>query len=283
MMNRNWYSNLGFGSLYLSTFLVVGFIAVILWDLIYKGAPSWNWTFFSEGPQEGMTKGGIFPVIVGTFYVTLISTIASLPLGIGTAIYLQEYAPDNLLTRLIRSSIRNLAGVPSVIFGLFGLVLFVQHMQMGTSLLASGLTLGLLTLPTVVASTEEALRNVPQSYREGALALGATQWEVIWHQVLPAASSGIWTGAMLAISRAAGETAPILFTGVTFYQRFLPQSLFHEFMAMPYHIFILSTQHHAIEIVTPIAYGTALLLLVQILILQMIAFYLRYKQTSTRR
>ena len=280
---RRISSFLGFGGLYFSCLLVLLMIGLILFDLIYKGLPSWSWSFFFDDPAKGMTTGGIFPVIVGTFYVTLISALAALPLGIGTAIYLEEYAPDNLLTRLIRSSIRNLAGVPSVIFGLFGLVIFVQQMSMGTSLIASGLTLGLLTLPTIVASTEEALRNVPQSYREGALALGATEWEVIWHQVLPAASSGIWTGAILAISRAAGETAPILFTGVTFYQRFLPQSLFHEFMAMPYHVFILSTQHHATELVTPIAYGTALLLLAQILVLQILAFFLRYNKTLGKR
>lgn len=265
----------GFASILLSASAVVFFLGVLVTDLVVKGFPILSKEFLFSFPEKGMTKGGIFPVLIGTLWVTLLTAVAAVPVGVATALYLHEYASDTFLTRLVRSSIRNLAGVPSVIYGLFGVVLFVDALSMGTSLLASGLTLGLLTLPVVVASSEEALRNVPSAYREASYALGATQWETIWHHVLPAAKRGISTGIILGLSRSAGETAPILFTGVTFYQRFLPTSVYDEFMAMPYHIFILSTQHHAIEQVRGIAYGTALVLLLMILTLNLAALMLR--------
>ena len=181
------------------------------------------------------------------------------------------------LNRLVRAAIRNLAGVPSIVYGLFGVVIFVQGMQLGTSILASGLTLGLLTLPYIVTTAEEALKSVPHSYREGALALGATHWEAIRTNVLPSAIPGILTGSILGLSRAAGETAPILFTGVAFYQRYLPVNVMDEFMALPYHLYILSTQHHAITEVRPIAYGTALVLIVLVFVLNLLAFIIRYR------
>ncbi|GAB4048872.1 phosphate ABC transporter permease PstA [Spirosoma litoris] len=228
-----------------------------------------------------MTQGGIFPAIVGTVWVTLVATLFALPLGVACAIYLNEYATDTLFTQLIRAAFRNLASVPSIIYGLFGLALFVESFRLGASVLSAGLTLGLLTLPYISTISEEAFKTVPPAYREGALALGATQWETIRTVVLPVARPGIITGAILAISRAAGETAPLLFTGVTFYQRYLPVSVFDSFMALPYHIYILSTQHYAIEQVRPLAYGTSLVLLILIGILNGFAFVLRYQYRNS--
>jgi phosphate transport system permease protein len=250
----------GFGMLSLSALLVVLILCVIIFDISAKGLSVINWEFLSGFPREGMTKGGIFPAIIGTIFVTLITTLFSIPLGVCAAIYISEYAREGTLTGIIRAAIRNLAGVPSIVYGLFGVALFVQGFRFGTSVLSAGLTLGLLTLPWIIATSEEALRAVPQSYREGALALGATKWQSIYTNVLPHAIPGILTGSILGLSRAAGETAPILFTGVAFSLPALPGSVFDQFMALPYHLYILSTQHHAIEQVRPLAYGTALFL-----------------------
>lgn len=265
----------GFALLVSATLLVLAIIGLILFDLLAKGSAAFSWHFLTSFPQKGMTEGGIFPAIFGTTIVTLLSTALAMPLGIGCAVYLQEYAADNNLTRLIRASVRNLAGVPSIVYGLFGLSIFVEGMGMGVSVLAAGCTLGLLTLPSIIATTEEALRNVPRLSREGSLALGATPWECVYTVVLPSAVPGILTGLILALSRAAGETAPILFTGVAFYSRYLPGSVFDEFMALPYHLYILSTQHHAIEAVRPLAYATALTLLLLVFLLNLTAFWVR--------
>lgn len=262
--------------------LVVSLAALLLiiGDITAKGFSAISWDFLSSGPREGMTEGGIFPAIAGTTLVTLITAIFSIPLGIAAGIYLQEYAAPGWFTDLIRASIRNLAGVPSIVYGLFGVALFVQAMHMGTSLLASGLTLGLMSLPYIITATEEAIKTVPHGLKEGSLALGATKWETIFRIVLPVSAPGIITGVILALSRAAGETAPILFTGVFFYQRFLPGSVLDEFMALPYHLFILSTQHHDIEGVRHLAYGTALVLLILVFFLNVIAFYIRAQYRS---
>jgi phosphate transport system permease protein len=268
---------LGLNTLRFFVLLVLLFLGIILWEVFSKGSGVINAGFLFDYPRKGMTLGGIFPTIIGTIFVTLVTTIFAIPMGIATAIYLSEYANNNGINRLIRASIRNLAGVPSIIYGLFGVAVFVQGMGLGSSVLSSGLTLGLLTLPYIITTTEEALKNVPHSYREGALALGATKWEAIWTNVLPSAVSGIVTGSILGLSRAAGETAPILFTGVAFYLRYLPGSVYDSFMAMPYHLYILSTQHHAIEEVRPLAYGTALVLLSLVFVLNIIAFVIRYR------
>lgn len=262
------------------TLLVLLMFGFVFWDIFTKGAGALSWEFLLTNPRKGMTEGGILPAVIGTAYVTLLTALFAVPFGVAAAIYLNEYAQDNPSTRLIRAAIRNLAGVPSVVYGLFGVAIFVQGFGLGTSLLASGLTLGLLTLPYVVSTSEEALRNVPGNFREGALALGATHWQSIRSVVLPAAMPGIMTGSLLGLSRAAGETAPILFTGVAFYLRYLPTSVWDEFMALPYHLFILSTQHHAIREVRPLAYGTALVLLGFVLLLNLLAFLLRthYRQ-----
>jgi phosphate transport system permease protein len=274
-MDKKIIQTFGISLLFTSAALVLAILGIILFDLLWHGSGPISWSFLTQFPRKGMTEGGIFPAIFGTTLVTLLSTLLATPLGIGCAVYLNEYAPDNHFTRLIRASIRNLAGVPSIVYGLFGLTIFVQGMGMGVSVLAAGCTLGLLTLPSVIATTEEALRNVPRLSREGALALGATQWECVRTVVLPSAVPGILTGVILALSRAAGETAPILFTGVAFYARYLPGSVLDEFMALPYHLYILSTQHHAIEQVRPLAYATALTLLGLVFLLNLTAFWVR--------
>jgi len=279
-MNRKLYQILGLSALLACALIVLGILGVILFDLLSKGAPVLTWHFLTHFPKNGMTEGGIFPAIFGTTAVTLLSTVLAAPLGIACAIYLNEYAAENGITRLIRASIRNLAGVPSIVYGLFGMAIFVDAFGMGVSLLAAGCTLGLLTLPSVITTTEEALRNVPRLTREGALALGATKWESIRTVVLPSALPGILTGVILALSRAAGETAPILFTGVAFYSRYLPGSVFDEFMALPYHLYILSTQHHAIEEVRPLAYATALTLIFLVFLLNLTAFWARARVRS---
>lgn len=265
------------GTLLFCTGVVIFFLVAILWDLAGKGLPALSWTFISSLPTQGMTKGGILPAIIGTVLLTLITALIAAPFGIGCAIYLNEYAPNNGLTRLIRASIRNLAGVPSIIYGLFGLALFVQAFNLGTSLLAAGFTLGLLSLPYIITTTEEALRRIPASTREAALGIGATQFESIRDVVLPSALPGILTGMVLTLSRAAGETAPILFTGVAFYINSPTGYLNQEFMALPYHLYMLSTQHQAIEEVRPLAYGTALVLLIVVFLLNSVAFYIRFK------
>lgn len=267
----------GFSFLILSAIMTILILCIIIFDITIKGVRVISWQFLVDFPKEGMTKGGIFPAIIGTVFVTFITTLFSIPLGVSAAIYLSEYAQKGRLTRLIRATIRNLAGVPSIIYGLFGVALFVQRLNLGSCVLSSGLTLGLLTLPWIIATSEEALKTVPNSYREGALALGSTKWQSIQTNVLPYAFPGILTGAILGLSRAAGETAPILSTGVAFFLPKLPVSVFDQFMALPYHLYILSTQHHATEIVRPLAYGTALVLITLIFMLNLIAFTLRYK------
>jgi|SRR5690554_2931128 len=279
LINKKTSALLGIRFLGFCTILVVAFILLVLADITYKGAGVLSWDFIFSIPRKGMTEGGIYPAIAGTTMVTIITAIFSIPVGIATAIYLNEYAKDNFLTNILRASIRNLASIPSIIYGLFGVALFVEALHLGSSVVSSGLTLGLMTLPYIVTSAEEALRSVPHSYREGALALGATKWEAIQTAVLPSAIPGITTGSILGLSRAAGETAPILFTGVTFYLRFPPDTLDSEFMALPYHLYILSTQHHAIEQVRPLAYGTALVLILLIVVLNIIAFIIRHKYT----
>lgn len=283
MINKKITQQLGFTLLRACMGIVLLILVIILYDIISKGAGKINWEFLTQAPKKGMTEGGIFPAIVGTFMVTVITAILAVPLGMGCAVYLNEYAMDNKLTRLIRMSIRNLSGVPSIVYGLFGVVLFVQLMQIGTCILAAGLTLGLMTLPWTITASEEALKNVPQSYRDGALALGATKWQAIRTNVLPYAVPGMLTGTILGLARAAGETAPILFTGAAFFLPFLPRSVFDQFMALPYHLYIMATQHHAIEEVRPIAYGTALVLIVLVFGMNFFAIVLRYKLRKLKR
>jgi len=274
---------IGFAVLATCLAVVVLIIIVIFTNIIINGYSVINLNFLIESPTEGMTKGGIMPAIVGTFFITVITAIFSIPLGMGCAIYLNEYANQNFFTRLIRISIRNLAGVPSIVYGLFGVVLFVQFMHLGTSILAAGLTLSLMTLPMTITASEEALKSIPMSFREGSLALGATKWQAIRTNVLPYATPGMLTGTILGLSRAAGETAPILFTGVAFYLPYLPRNIFDQFMALPYHLYIMATQHHAITQVRPIAYGTAMVLIGLVFMMNLGAIILRYHLRKNRK
>jgi phosphate transport system permease protein len=282
-VKKKWAERIGFALLSSAAVLVILFLGIIIWDIISKGVGVISWQFLTQSPREGMTEGGIFPAILGTFLVSLITVVFAVPLGMFAAIYLHEYALPGRMTRLIRLAIRNLSGVPSIVYGLFGVVLFVQMMKLGTSVLSAGLTLGLLTLPWTITASEEALKTVPKSYREGALALGATKWYAIRTNVLPYAVPGMLTGVILGLARAAGETAPILFTGAAFFLPHLPKSLFDQFMALPYHLYILATQHHDIARVRPIAYGTALVLLCLILLLSTSAIYFRYRYRQRMR
>ena len=276
-MKKKWSERIGFFLLTLATGIVVAFLGIIILDIFTKGIGIISWEFLTQAPREGMTEGGIFPAILGTFLVSVITVLFAVPLGMFAAVYLNEYARPGRTTRLIRLAIRNLSGVPSIVYGLFGVVLFVQMMMLGTSVLSAGLTLGLLTLPWTITASEEALKTVPKSYRDGALALGATKWYAIRTNVLPYAVPGMLTGVILGLARAAGETAPILFTGAAFFLPHLPKSLFDQFMALPYHLYIMATQHHDIAKVRPIAYGTALVLLLLILLLSTSAIWIRYR------
>lgn len=282
MKKKNFDQKLGFFFLRVCIYFVIGVLMVILYDVCSKGYSVINWEFLSTSPRKGMTEGGIYPAIVGTFFVTVITALLSVPLGMGCAIYLNEYARPGKVTKLIRMSIRNLSGVPSIVYGLFGVVVFVQLFNFDTSILSSGLTLGLMTLPWTITSSEEALKSIPKSYREGSLALGATKWQSIRTNVLPYSIPGMLTGTILGLARAAGETAPILFTGAAFFLPKLPQSLSDQFMALPYHLYIMSTQHHAIEKVRPIAYATALVLIVLVILMNLAAIIARYKLRKVR-
>lgn len=264
-----------------STIVVCFFLVVILADIFTKGLPAVSWDFISLPPRDAMTKGGILPAVIGTIMLLVVTIVFSVPFGVACAVYLNEYAAPSILTNVIRAAIRNLAGVPSIIYGLFGLALFVQSLKLGTSVLSAGLTLGLLSLPYIITTTEEALKRVPNSLREATLALGATQFETVRDVVVPSALPGILTGIILTISRAAGETAPILFTGVAFYINDVSFSFNHEFMALPYHLYMLSTQHQSIDLVKPLAYGTATVLILLVFVINSFAFYLRFRYRKT--
>jgi phosphate transport system permease protein len=250
-------------------------LVIILYFMISKGWRAINWTFLTQPPMDSMTKGGILPCIVGTIGLSLGAILFAFPIGVASAIYLNEYARPGRFLRIIRLGINNLAGVPSVVFGLFGLAFFVIYLKFGVSLLSGALTLGAMTLPVIIGSAEEALKAVPDTYREASLALGATKLQTIFRVVLPAALPGILTGGILGISRAAGETAPIMFTAAVFFSPRLPSSVFDEIMALPYHIYVLATAGTEIEATRPLQYGTALVLIVLVLGLNLIAIIWR--------
>jgi phosphate transport system permease protein len=276
-------SNVGFWLLAIPLVLFLAFIAYLCVYLFRNGISVISWGFLTQAPTKGMTAGGIWPCIVGTVLVTFVSLVFSVPIGVFSAIYLSEYAPAGILTRAIRSSIRSLAGIPSIVYGLFGVALFVTALKLGLSVLASGLTLGLMNLPWIIATAEEAINSIPGSFREGALALGTTKWEAIRYNVLPYAFPGILTGVLLALARTMGETAPILFTGVTYFTKQLPTSLSSKFMALPYHLFTLATQHDQLLEVRPIAFGTAIVLLVFVLLFDAVAFVFRLRSAGANK
>ncbi|MBW1851068.1 MAG: phosphate ABC transporter permease PstA [Deltaproteobacteria bacterium] len=250
-------------------------LLIIVYFVVSKGWRAINWTFLTQPPMDLMTKGGILPCIVGTIYLSVGAILVALPIGVASAIYLHEYARPGRLIRVIRLGINNLAGVPSVVFGLFGLAFFVVYLNMGVSILAGSLTLGALTLPVIIGASEEALGAVPNTYREASLGLGATKWQTIYRVVLPTAMPGILTGAILGLSRAAGETAPIMFTAAVFFTPSLPKSPFDEIMALPYHIYVLATAGTEIEATRHLQYGTALVLIFLVLGLNLIAIVYR--------
>lgn len=258
--------------------LVVVPIVLVIIFIFINGIGAISWEFLTQPPRDGMKAGGIMPAILGTVILTFGTAIASIPLSIGAAIYLAEYAGDNRLTRWVRMAIINLAGIPSIVYGLFGLGAFVLFLEFGTSIVAGSLTLGIMTMPVVISTAEEAILAVPQQFRVVSLSLGATRWQTIRYQVLPHALPGIITGIILGLSRAAGETAPILFTVAAFYLPELPQSVFDQTMALPYHLYVISTQVPGMPL--EIQYGTALVLLLLVLSLTLVATLFR---TSMRR
>jgi phosphate transport system permease protein len=280
-LDRSLIQRVGFSFLSLVTLLTIIPILAVIVYIVSKGAPAISWEFLSGLPRDGMRAGGILPAIVGTFYLTLGSAVFSVPLGIAAAIYLSEYARENWLTRIIRIAIINLAGIPSVVYGLFGLGLFVLFLNFGTSILAASLTLSIMTLPVIISASEEALRAVPQSFRTVSIALGGTRWQTIRRIVLPQALPGILTGVILGLERAAGETAPILFTGAAFFLPRLPHSPLDATMALPYHLFVISTQ--VPEMPVQIQYGTALVLLAFVLLMNVTATVIRSRARAKRQ
>ena len=270
-----------FALLFISTLLIIIPVGMIVVIIIQKGLPAISWEFLMEVPKKGMRAGGIFPAIVGTIYLVFGSILFALPIGVMAAIYLSEYAKDNMLTRMIKLAIVNLAGVPSVVYGLFGLALFVGFFKFGASILAGSLTLAIMILPIIITASREALESVPQSFREVSLSLGASKWQTIRHIVLPNATSGIITGTILGIGRAAGETAPILFTVAAFYLPKLPKSIFDQAMALPYHLYVISTQVPNVN--EKIRYGTALVLLFIVLVMNLVAIFIRYKFRKNKK
>ena len=261
----------------LAIFISILFLLVFLILIFVRGGKVLSLSFLTEAPRDGMTKGGIFPAIIGTFYLTIGSILFALPLGVLAAIYLSEYAKPSFWVSTIRTAINTLAGVPSIVFGLFGLALFVNIFGFGVSILSGSLTLGILVLPTIINASEEAIKTVPMDFREAAYALGATKRQTIMKVVLPTALPSILTGAIISVGRAAGETAPILFTAATFYTRKLPKSILDEVMALPYHIYALMTEGTAPKYQVPIAYGTAVVLLLLVLSINLVAIIIRYR------
>jgi len=275
MRNTKRTQKIAFFLMLLATLLIVVPVGMIVIIIVQKGLPAINWQFLSDIPRQGMRTGGIFPAIIGTVYLVLGAIVFALPIGLLAAIYLSEYSRDNFLTRIIRLAIVNLSGVPSVVYGLFGLALFVVFFKFGASILSGSLTLGIMILPIIITTSREALESVPQSFREVSLSLGASKWQTIRHIVLPNAIPGILTGTILGLGRAAGETAPILFTVAAFYLPQLPKSIFDQAMALPYHLYVISTQVPNVD--EKVRYGTALVLLVLVLFMNLVAIIIRYR------
>lgn len=274
----------------LACVLIIAMLSIILWNIIGNGLGTVTWSFLSKAPESGMTGGGIFPAIFGTFALVVLMTIAVIPLGVATAIYMHEYAPKrSRIVQLVRLAIQNLAGVPAIVFGLFGLGFFIEFIGRGMdkafyggelvygqpAIIWAALTLALLTMPTVVVATEEALRAIPQSYREVAYSLGATRWQVIRRVVLPQAIGGILTGGILAISRGSGEVAPVMFTGAAYFLPELPSRLNSQFMELGYHVYVMTTQSPDVEATKPILYATVLVLLSLTFLLNFSAIMIR--------
>ncbi len=275
MKPRNMSERIVYYSMFGVTYAILLVVVYIIADVVVGGWPVLSWEFLTDTPRKSGAEGGIWPVIVGTLYLVLGTVALAMPLGMAGAIYLSEYATQGRLTRMIRVAIVTLAGIPSVVLGLFGLGLFVIFLGFGASILAGSMTLACMILPTIIVASEEALRAVPQSFREGSLALGATKWETIRRNVLPYAVPGMMTGSILGVGRAAGETAPILLTAAAFFLPSLPQSVFDQCMALPYHLYILATQLPDVEKARPMQYGTALVLIAVVLSFNLTAIIIR--------
>jgi phosphate transport system permease protein len=282
----------------IATLLIILMLVVILGNVVYGGLGTISWEFLSKAPEQGLEAGGIFPAIVGTLFLVILMVITGVPVGVLTAIYLSEYTrPDSKITRLIRIAINNLAGVPSIVFGLFGLGFFVgfigrniDHLVLGSetpiwgqpAIIWAALTLALLTLPVVIIATEEALKTIPRELKDASYALGATKLQTIFKILLPQALPGIFTGAILAVSRGAGEVAPIMFTGAAYYLPYLPKKLTDQFMELGYHVFVMATQSPDVDKTLPILYGTVLVLLVLTFLLNFVAILIRSRIRSRR-
>lgn len=280
-MSPRLSQRIAFSLLFLATLLVLLPVLAILGVIVAKGASAVGWEFLFSMPRAGMTAGGILPAILGTLYLVGGAILFAVPLGVAAAVYLVEYSRDSRFARLVKLAIVNLAGVPSVVYGLFGLGIFVTFLGFGASILSGALTLGIMILPVIITATREALESVPQSFRLVSLSLGASRWQTVRHSVLPHALPGILTGTILGLGRAAGETAPILFTVAAFYLPRLPQSLFDQTMALPYHLYVISTQVPGIP--ENVRYGTALVLLALVLLLNLAAIVLRSRFRRRKR
>jgi phosphate transport system permease protein len=272
-LNPRLTQKIAFTLLFLVSLIVFVPVIIVLVILVKEGGPQLTPEFLFSMPKDGMRGGGILPAIIGTLLIVACAICVTLPVGVLAAIYLNEYARENLLTRIIKLAIINLAGVPSVVYGLFGLGLFVVMLNLGVSVIAGALTLSIMELPSIITTTRNALASVPSSFREASLSLGVSRWRTIRHVVLPNAVPGILTGAILSIARIAGETAPILFTAAAFYVPHLPGSIFEQVMALPYHLYIISTQIPNMP--KRITYGTALTLLLLVLLMSLVAIVLR--------
>ncbi|MGD0077270.1 MAG: phosphate ABC transporter permease PstA [Sedimentisphaerales bacterium] len=257
----------------LITLLIVVPIVLTIFYVVKNGASAISWEFLTQPPRHGMKEGGILPAIVGTILLIIGTMLFSLPLGILSAVYLVEYAKDNLFTRLIKLSVVNLSGIPSIVYGLFGFTLFVVFLRFGTSILAGSLTLAIMSLPVIITATKEALESVPFAFREISLSLGASRWQTVRYCVLPYAIPGILTGTVLSLSRAAGETAPILFTVAAFYLPRLPHSVFDQVMALPYHLYVISTQ--VPNMPAKISFATGLVLIALVFLMNLVSIILR--------
>jgi phosphate transport system permease protein len=277
-MRREYSQYIGFFALRLCMWATLASLAAIIFFILSRGMRVMSWEFITQPPRMSMTAGGIAPAIVGTVYLTLGAILVALPLGVACAVYLCEYSPRGIIGNIIRISINNLAGVPSVVFGLFGLAVFVKLFNFGVSILSGSLTLGILTLPLIISSAQEALLAVPVSIREASFSVGATRWETIRRIVLPYALPGILTGVILSIGRVIGETAPIIFTAAAFYLKGYPKTIFSEVMALPYHIYALMTEGTHPEKQEAIAYGCALVLLIVVLSISSLAVVIRERQ-----
>ncbi|MDH6353881.1 phosphate transport system permease protein [Dysgonomonas sp. PH5-45] len=274
-MNKKTKQKIAFIIFRILGLLVVGILFWILGFILYNGIGAISWDFLTTAPKEGMTAGGIFPAIVGTLYLIAGSVIFAFPIGVMSAIYMNEYAGNGWIVRFIRIMTNNLGSIPSIVFGLFGMALFVNTLGFGDSILAGSCTLGLLVLPLIIRTTEEALKAIPDSYRTGSLALGASKLQTIRRVILPMAFPNVITGLILSIGRVSGETAPILFTVAAYFLPKLPNSIFDQVMALPYHLYVIATSGTDIEASRPIAYGTALVLIAIVLLMNLLATALR--------